>query len=63
MSFLRNTGWYFGWKVMPELKRFITTLVKRDLLENTSYKKVIATIDESFRPYQKSYGIRFNPRG
>jgi len=44
-----------------ELKRLLQPYVKRDLLENTSYKKVIATIDQ-LQALPESYGIQVNPR-
>jgi len=44
-----------------ELKRLLSPYVKRDLLENASYKKVIATIDQ-LRSLPESYGIQVNPR-
>ena len=44
-----------------ELKRLMLPHVKRDLLENASYKKVNATI-EQLQALPENYGIQVNPR-
>jgi bacillithiol biosynthesis cysteine-adding enzyme BshC len=44
-----------------ELKRLLVPFVKRDLLENTSFKKVTATI-EQLQALPDTYGIQVNPR-
>jgi bacillithiol biosynthesis cysteine-adding enzyme BshC len=44
-----------------ELKRLLVPFVKRDLLENTSYNKVVETIDQ-LQLLPENYGIQVNPR-